>query len=268
MIDDTLKNSVIVLWLLIRAIRYTLPFSVPYGDVIVMCLSATQILSTWIRCPWEHAPSYWKFLNKHGGDVGPGKAIQLDPLFETSPPISNGCSIIHPGMDCYTHAVKFWIAGLKRAFPVYLPIHLFGLIFSQKRSLTYFLENMIRSTVFLSTYCTSAWLGACIWLNYVKSGVTKKNIYCVLWIPGLAILFERPGRRKELAAYCLTHAFNTIWNYFKQRYGVKSRDWVSTFLLTLSLTVIFQYHQELPKFMTRHLFGIAELHSYLEKYKK
>lgn len=30
-IDDTLNNSVVILWLIIRAIRYKIPFEIPYA---------------------------------------------------------------------------------------------------------------------------------------------------------------------------------------------------------------------------------------------
>lgn len=76
-----------------------------------------------------------------------------------------------------------------------------------------------------------------------------------LWVPGLAVVFERPGRRKELAAYCLTHALNSVWGALKQRKGVKPRDWFSVVAITLSLGVILQHHKELPKLVTR-LLGI------------
>jgi hypothetical protein len=50
-------------------------------------------------------------------------------------------------------------------------------------------------------------------------------------VAGLAVLIERPSRRKELASYCLSHALNSYWTWAKRDLGLKSRNWVSVLLL-------------------------------------
>lgn len=44
-VDVDVRNAVFVLWICIRALRALLP-AVPFADVIVMCFSASGILST------------------------------------------------------------------------------------------------------------------------------------------------------------------------------------------------------------------------------
>jgi hypothetical protein len=66
LVDGNLhKSSIVLFWCLVRASRTFLP-EVPYGSVIMMCLTAGQILATWIARPKDVDPSYLKFLDLHG----------------------------------------------------------------------------------------------------------------------------------------------------------------------------------------------------------
>lgn len=254
LIDKTVKNSVVVLWLLLRSVRCFVP-TIPYGEVFVMCLSTAQLLSTWIRCPWEHAPSYLSFLYIHGGIP----KETLKPYMRGGPKFFEGCSIVHPGTTCVAHPFYFFPAAVGRAIPLYFPIHFLALLFSRQpleTAVLKFMKNMIWSCAFLASYCTLAWISSCFWFNLVRPGVTRANLFSFLWIPGFALLLEYPNRRIELSAYCLTHALNTLWNHWKQRKGFVPRDWVSTLLITFSMAIIFQFHYNQPHFITKILFGL------------
>ena len=227
-VDQDVRQAVIVLWIVIRALRALLP-PVPFSDVIIMMFSASNILATYVHAPTDHAKSYQGFLHKFGGKT----STQLAP-FRT--PSGDGpeviCELVHPGQGCMAHMVTFTVEGLLRAVPLYLPVHLAGLLLSSHKSVPLLASNVLRSALFLSVYCSSAWYAACQYYRYLPLGPsTRFKTLFVEWIPGLAVLLERPSRRKELASYCLSHALNSYWTWAKRGFGFKSRSWVSVLLL-------------------------------------
>jgi len=260
LIDQSLCNSVAILWLLIRAVRPLVP-SVPYGAVIIMCLSASQILSTWIRYPDEHSPSYLRFLDHQGGK----SRSQLNKARATEFIYSSACALAHPGISCTQHLYSFFLQGLKRALPVYVPIHLGSLILALYRKrmhlnpsviidgISYSLRGLARSCVFLSSYCTIAWYSACMYFKW-KPGVTRSGLFACTWIAGLTLLIERSVRHPELASYCLTHALNSIYNYSQKRNWVRPRGWVAFIALSLSIASVIQQNRNSPLLMNL-LFG-------------
>ena len=142
-IDEDVRNAVFVLWVIIRALRAVLP-SVPYGDVVIMSLSASQILSAYVHKPWLNSASYAAFLNKFG-------AKTLDQLSEYREGKGHCrsdllCSSIHDGQSCSTHFITFFWDGIFRAVPLYVPVHLGGLLLSSHKSLAVFGENLLRSS--------------------------------------------------------------------------------------------------------------------------
>jgi hypothetical protein len=82
-------------------------------------------------------------------------------------------------------------------------------------------------------------------------------IACV-WMAGLATIFEREGRQKELAAYCLTHALDSIYGFLKQRRLVSPNDWVSGITTVLAFATLLHHHHQQPQFVSKILFGIRE----------
>ncbi len=78
------------------------------------------------------------------------------------------------------------------------------------------------------------------------------------WIPGLAVLLEKPSRRKELASYCLSHVLNSYWNRAKRTHKIQPRNWVSVSILALSFGILLQHFEEQPNAITSNMFGIAE----------
>jgi len=243
----SILNSTMVLWLVVRALRSLVP-SVPYGAVIVMALSAGQILSTWVAAPEELSLSYVKFLYVQGGK--PSALVKAVPSQQLM------CNLVHPGTNCYQHAAVFFLHGLKRALPVYIPIHLLALCFSRRKNLLITLLNLARSCAFLSAYCMLAWFSACLMFR-VSPGVTRTKLLLCTSVSGLATLFEREGRQKELAAYCLTHALDSIYGHLKKRQLVVPKDWVSSMAVVAAFATIMQHHHHQPEFITRMLFGIG-----------
>ncbi|KAF2299692.1 hypothetical protein GH714_002478 [Hevea brasiliensis] len=159
-----------------------------HGDIFLMCLSSSQILSAYILKQESLAPSYKSFLNKHGGkdpvilqgmkEIASGLPFTDLDLIEKyynstgvniklDPEMKIPCSIIHGNQSCSGHVMSFFIQAYKRALPVYLPVYLIpalivhrqGLLKRPYSILGKGLLGTARSSLFLSTYCSSAWMG-------------------------------------------------------------------------------------------------------------
>ncbi len=110
-IDTDVRNAVFVLWICIRAIRALMP-AVPFADVLVMCFSASGILSTYVHSPTDHAKSYQGFLHKFGG-----KTSEQLAHYRTADGLgpANLCPIIHPNQGCFPHFLTFTAEGLMKS---------------------------------------------------------------------------------------------------------------------------------------------------------
>jgi hypothetical protein len=82
-----------------------------------------------------------------------------------------------------------------------------------------YLFSTLRSAVFLTTYVTTAWCSPCF---IRKTWGTDRpwQYYMTGILSGLMVLLEVPGRRLELAMYCLPRAIESFWNC-----GVKWNWW-------------------------------------------
>lgn len=108
-------------------------------------------------------------------------------------------------MSCYAHVPHFFWESLPRSLKVYVPVFLLSFLFSNKRNVFYTIENILRSTAFLSTYCTLSWFSNCMYCKLDSSPQTQAKFMKHCWVAGIATLIERPSRQNELAAYCLTY---------------------------------------------------------------
>eukprot|EP01126_Amoeba_proteus_P064142 TRINITY_DN8940_c0_g1_i1.p1 TRINITY_DN8940_c0_g1~~TRINITY_DN8940_c0_g1_i1.p1 ORF type:complete len:335 (+),score=40.61 TRINITY_DN8940_c0_g1_i1:249-1253(+) len=142
LIDGDLPNSTLLtIWVLSRAFRANIP-RIPFGPIMVMCLSTAHILPTFVFQPQELSPTYMKFLLTHGGK----DQTVLQNLRELTP--RNGCPIIHPGESCRRHFFRFWVECYQRATKLYFPFYVVTLLLSSNfnlRSLYHFAVNMLRS---------------------------------------------------------------------------------------------------------------------------
>ncbi|CAA2993105.1 Hypothetical predicted protein [Olea europaea subsp. europaea] len=166
--------------------RICKPLTWAHGDIFLMCLSSSQILSAYILKQGSLPPSYKSFLNKHGAkdsvilqgvrEIACGmpfknlgaiekyyKSIGVDVKLD--PEMKIPCSIIHGNQSCGTHFLLFLLQAYKRALPVYLPVYLIpalivhrqGLLKRPHTILWKGLFGTARSSLFLSMYCSSAW---------------------------------------------------------------------------------------------------------------
>jgi hypothetical protein len=108
-------------------------------------------------------------------------------------------------MNCFEHVPHFFLQSIPRSLKVYVPVFILAFLFSNKRNLYYTIENILRSTAFLSTYTTLSWFSDCALTYFDRSPQTQWKFMKHCWIASFATAIERPGRQAELAAYCLTY---------------------------------------------------------------
>ncbi|EOY16003.1 Uncharacterized protein TCM_034905 [Theobroma cacao] len=261
------------------------PLTWKHGDIFLMCLSSSQILSSYILKQDSLPPSYRSFLNKHGGkdivilqgvkEIASGLPFAnleaIEKLYKATgvdikldPNMKIPCSMIHGNQSCGEHVVSFLIEAYKRALPVYLPVYLIPALIVHrqgllKRPYTILGKGLVgtaRSSLFLSVYCTSAWMWTCMLFRIFR----KCNIPMVAmgtFPTGLALAIEKKSRRIEISLYCLARAIESFFTcmadvgYLPRSKNLKRADVV---IFSLSTAIIMHcYAQERDVFRSKYL---------------
>nr|XP_023918914.1 uncharacterized protein LOC112030458 [Quercus suber]POF02347.1 hypothetical protein CFP56_31240 [Quercus suber] len=265
--------------------RICKPLTWSHGDIFLMCLSSSQILSAYILNQESLPISYKSFLNKHGGKdqvilqgvkqiacgmpftnleeiekyyKALGTSIKLDPEMKVP------CSIIHGNQSCSGHFLSFLLQAYKRALPVYLPVYLMPALIVHrkgvlKRPYTILGKGVLgtaRSSLFLSVYCSSAWMWTCMLFRIFK----RCNIPMVAmgtFPTGLALAIEKKSRRMEISLYCFARAIESFFScmsgagYLPQSKNFKRAD---VMIFSLSTAIIMHcYAQEREVFRSKYL---------------
>ncbi|KAL2503838.1 Mitochondrial import inner membrane translocase subunit Tim17/Tim22/Tim23 family protein [Abeliophyllum distichum] len=261
------------------------PLTWAHGDIFLMCLSSSQILSAYILKQDSLPPSYKSFLNKHGAkdsvilqgvrEIACGmpftnlgaiekyyKSIGVDVKLD--PQMKIPCSIIHGNQACGTHFLSFLLQAYQRALTVYLPVYLIPALIVhrqglQKRPHTILWKGLFgtaRSSLFLSMYCSSAWIWTCFLFRIFK----KCNIPMVAmgtFPTGLALAIEKKSRRIEISLYCLARAIESFFTcmadvgYLPQSKNLKRADAV---IFSFSTAIIMHcYAMERDVFRSKYL---------------
>ncbi|XP_021740201.1 uncharacterized protein LOC110706581 isoform X1 [Chenopodium quinoa] len=286
--------------------RICKPLTWAHGDIFLMCLSSSQILSAYILKQESLPSSYKLFLNKHGAkdlsilqgvkeiacgmpfsNLGAienyykstGIDIKLDPEMKVP------CSIVHGNQSCAAHVFTFLIQAYKRALPVYLPVYLVPALIVHRKDLLKrpypilgkSVIGIARSSLFLSSYCASAWMWTCILFRIFK----KCNIPMVAMgttPAGLALAIEKKSRRIEISLYCLARAIESFFTcmadigYLPQSLvNIKRADVV---VFSFSTAIIMHcYSQEREVFRSKYLnvldwvFGVPPPPCYTPRYR-
>ncbi|KAH9690733.1 TMEM135 C rich domain-containing protein [Citrus sinensis] len=270
--------------------RICKPLTWKHGDLFLMCLSSSQILSAYILKQESLPPSYKSFLNKHGGKDAVilqgvkeiasclpfsnleaiekfyktmGVDIKLDPEMRVP------CSIVHGNQGCLTHVVSFFIQAYKRALPVYLPVYLIPALIVHRKGLlerpyTILGKGLLgttRSSLFLSVYCSSAWMWTCFLFRIFEKCnipmVAMGTPTTVQFPTGLSLAIEKKSRRMEISLYCLARAIESFCTcladigYLPQSKNLKRADVV---IFSLSTAIIMHcYAQEREVFRSKYL---------------
>jgi hypothetical protein len=210
-----------------------------------MCSSASILLHAWLLEPGALDPTYCRFLDRHGGKgrgvidalasltrtgvMGDGALPGVRAWYAANQPhhssaiaavtgaCTTPCSIIHPNQSHFVHAVRFAVAGIPAALPVYVPVYAVSTLLVQRGRLLKAPMTILpraawgalRSSAFLSSYCALAWLSLCTVHNGAGLCPVPMSTASVLLCAapaGLAALLEKPSRRTELALFCAGHA--------------------------------------------------------------
>ncbi|KAK9930529.1 hypothetical protein M0R45_027566 [Rubus argutus] len=261
------------------------PLTWKHGDIFLMCLSSSQILSAYILKQESLPPSYKSFLNYHGGKdmailqgvkeiasglpftnleaieryyKSVGTNIKLDPAMQVP------CTIVHGDQSCSGHIVSFLIQAYKRALPVYLPVYLIPAFIVHRQDLlkrhrTILLKGLFgtaRSSLFLSVYCTSAWMWTCFLFKIFRT-CNIPMVAMGTFPTGLALAIEKKSRRIEISLYCLARAIESFFTcmadtgYLPQSKKLKRADAV---IFSLSTAIIMHcYAEEREVFKSKYL---------------
>ncbi|XP_057533387.1 uncharacterized protein LOC130811204 isoform X1 [Amaranthus tricolor] len=286
--------------------RICKPLTWAHGDIFLMCLSSSQILSAYILKQESLPSSYKSFLNKHGGkdisilqgvkDIASGlpfsnlgviekyyKSIGMN--IKLDPEMKVPCSFVHGNQSCEAHFLTFLVEAYKRAVPVYLPVYLVPALIVHRQDLLKRPYSIVgksvfgiaRSSLFLSTYCASAWMWTCILFRIFKR-CTIPMVVLGTFPPGLALAIEKKSRRIEISLYCLARAIESFFTcmadigYLPQSLmNIKRADVV---VFSLSTAIIMHcYSQEREVFKSKYLnvldwvFGVPCPPCYTPRYK-
>ena len=277
-IDPGLGYNTLVIWFSIRAGRCLIEenklgelLDIPHLPTAMMCLSASQILSCWVRYPSEVDPGYRRFLDFQGGRP----AWAMRALAAPHVPIPYPIYLIRkPGASLLMESVFYFLAGLKRATKIYLPLYLaalaFGLLQPRNHTLSRIVKlllnaavNVMRSTAFLSAYCTIAWtswpLLKLLLPSSYNRGATRVALCRHVWMAGLATLLERKERRPELAAYCTTYALDTLWRRLEKAHPAvnKIQPYIAGLLLIVSCSILLHHFEQQPALVTKWVLGFT-----------
>ncbi|MCO5558833.1 hypothetical protein L7F22_012421 [Adiantum nelumboides] len=264
------------------------PLAWQYGDATLMCLSSSQILTAWILRPDSLPSSYISFLNKHGGkdttivkcvkELAFGKQLthlnEVNNFYKTmdmdvhlDPNMDIPCSIVHANRGCLSHF--FWFLGqaYQRSLPVYIPVYLIPAIIVHRQAilknpLPIFSKTLLgtaRSSLFLSTYCASAWFWTCM-LFRASRRCDPATLALGTFPTGLAVLIEKKSRRMEIALYCFARAlesFAICWsdgNSMLSKYKSKVPKCLDVVLFSIATSIIMHcYAQEREVFRSKYL---------------
>ncbi|RKP26232.1 hypothetical protein SYNPS1DRAFT_14468 [Syncephalis pseudoplumigaleata] len=129
------------------------------------------------------------------------------------------CALEHPwDTSCTQSHISTFIGAMGRSLKLYLPLNaVMTLIYSGKKltkdpvkTLLRFIKSTLRSSLFLSSYVTMAWIVPCV-LRYTFKRERIWFYYLNGILSGLCAIIDAPGRRIELGMYCLPRALESFW---------------------------------------------------------
>eukprot|EP01104_Vermistella_antarctica_P015760 TRINITY_DN523_c0_g2_i2.p1 TRINITY_DN523_c0_g2~~TRINITY_DN523_c0_g2_i2.p1 ORF type:complete len:428 (-),score=82.14 TRINITY_DN523_c0_g2_i2:100-1383(-) len=251
-VDRSLLGPTLVFWFLVRALRSVVPV-VPYGDVVLMCVTAGHLLAAWTVRPSDIEPTYKKFLDRQGN-------CPMHSYAEVRAGCERMC-VVHAGEECYAFVPRYWGDNFKLALKLYAPLYLVFFIFGQSYTTNRVissLQSAARSSAFLASYCTLALATGCIYYR-IFPGTSRFGFMMHGWTAGLATLIERPSRRPELAAYCTTYMFDSFYRISLRKFpSLTSRITpFATLVIILSSAIMFHHHDQQPKLLTKWLLDIT-----------
>ncbi|CAN8289992.1 unnamed protein product [Cochlearia groenlandica] len=261
------------------------PLTWKHGDLFLMCLSSSQILSAYILKQESLPASYKSFLNKQGGkdlsiiqgikDFASAKPFtnlrEIEKYYKSvgvdiklDPKMKVPCSILHGKDSCSKHGITFFLEAYKRALRVYVPVYLIPALIVHRQDLLKKQYSILgkgllgtaRSSLFLSTYCSSAWVWSCLLFRTFET--CNIPLVAIATFPtGIALAIEKKSRRIEISLYCLARAIESFFTcmldagYIRLPNSLRRADVV---VFSVSTAVIMHcYAQEREVFRSKYL---------------
>lgn len=268
-VDDKFLGSFLVSWWTLRAVRCFLP-AWKLGSTVVMCAAAAVINPASFLFKNEVQPAYGRFMESM--TLGINRSTLLhDPVPANIAKKSlHGwdrwvyCDELHrdagahPTSSC-THAVVSWVMprvfliSLKMYAPLYLAWEIIRLRFPGSR----YVQNTLRSSVFLTLYTITQYLLVMWRQSMVEPTITRAQHASLAWASGLWTLVERPERRTELATYCASHALNSLWLTFRKGGTFQERNdrLKIAYPLVILSSAVLSHCQDQHSGFVRSLFG-------------
>lgn len=230
--DDPSRRSSIALYCVVRALAdlyQNLKFTkqvrrVPKGSAILFTLAQIPIMFSFVKCPGLMSKGYHRWILKMGNAKADAirrtcRSVVTNGMHRVAGETWGPCQY-HKG-PCLTYNAMDWFLGLARAARIYAPVHLLPtLLFNPMRLLaepkTVVLQklgNVVRSSVFLTTYQFNAKASLCTLRNLWRDDPSWQAVLAGFF-SGLSIFLEKDYRRTELTLYVLPRALEICFNYF------------------------------------------------------
>jgi hypothetical protein len=156
---------------------------------------------------------------------------------------------------------RILLISLKLYVPLYLAWSAFRLRFPNLATL----ENVARSSVFLTGYTLTQYLGVMWFTSTIKPTLSRAEHASFAWLSGLWTLVERKERRPELALYCTAQALNSLYLQAKKKgYITRTPRVVSYLLLIVASGLLCAFNDQHPKFVSQ-CFGFDKWINYKEE---
>ncbi|RUS78408.1 hypothetical protein EGW08_013822, partial [Elysia chlorotica] len=228
---------------------------IPFFDVGVFCACESIIVYCTAMAPQYLDPGYYRALLRWTRDLTDEK---LTLAFRKPGPRYLNCAEtgLHEG-SCFQHRVKDLFLSLYGFAKLYLPIHLMPILL-YKRAL--FCKRPTFVLYYTSTFI-SVQTDICTLLHFNIYFCTDRHLYSapIGAVGGLAILFERFSRRKELALFVIPHFLNILYVAAEKSPALKPFLRLPhgfTLVFALSMTSVMHAYEREPQSLTMLINGV------------
>ncbi len=245
-IDDSFIGSLFVIWLCLKAIKNFLPKS-DIGPTAIMSMSASVICPAAFLYKDELQKYYQKFMDSMGYNLN-----RITLLYQNSPIMKKSmhgwnrlvlCDELHHHLKVhpYTSCAKSILSNILpyiflKSLKIYVPLYVGLQIFKFKFPNRYILENIIRSTIFLTGYTITQYFGIMWFTSTCQPTMSRLEHASFAWLSGLWTFVERKERRPELATYCAAQALNSLYILGKKKQlYTHTPKYISYLLLIISI---------------------------------
>eukprot|EP01064_Diplonema_japonicum_P005128 TRINITY_DN13439_c0_g1_i1.p1 TRINITY_DN13439_c0_g1~~TRINITY_DN13439_c0_g1_i1.p1 ORF type:complete len:384 (+),score=61.44 TRINITY_DN13439_c0_g1_i1:43-1194(+) len=219
-----------------QAIIQLIPFF-KKSQMLVMILSTSQLLSSWLYSDKALPRDYYAFLYSQG-HISRERLLQFRDL-TFSPTAKNKeykpfCWPKKEGgqwefdenkpLEAARAFAQYFMRHMQGSVPFYVKVYALRLVYfwvSGKSNtqvhtrVTGMIKDVMRSSIFLSSYCTLAYLGvyiACVTMP--ERNTSPLIMWALLGISGLGLLVETPSQQRTISSYCATFGAYPILEYF------------------------------------------------------